>query len=513
MKKFKLFSIAALLALSFTLSAQPPCTNYALSFNGVNSYVQISDAPSLSPCPTCPYTVELWVLREDADGLQHIFGKRTGCNNPSDFYQMCFDPFLNWGNTTMGSAYTNIYLPLNSWHHLAGVFDGAQFRFYYDGNLAATGSGSIGDGTGAVLKFATSGTCPNSQYFGGKMDNVYFWNAARTEAEIQADMLGCIDGTEPGLAGAWNFDEGSGGIAHDLSPNNNHGTLINGPAWVTSTLPCCEQPPCPDADMDGFTDSDCGGTDCDDNDASVNPAATEVCNVVDDDCDGLVDEDGVCCDDPDGDGVCVEEDNCPNDANPGQEDNDSDGAGDACDDDDDNDGIADDCDSELFVDNYIFTGFGNLPASWICGNNNDKVFVCHVPPGNPGNANTICISPNAVQVHLDHGDYLGECTCTGQNLSLPGANGGFAELDEQEIEMFPNPASKKVTFHLHGFRDEVAEVTLFDYSGKAVWQTTLEEGQYELTLDLSGSDYVSGIYFVKVSSASNVLTKRLVVSR
>jgi hypothetical protein len=50
--------------------------------------------------------------------------------------------------------------------------------------------------------------------------------------------------------------------------------------------------PC-DADEDGFVAVDCGGDDCDDSDPAVNPAASEVCGGVDDDCDGLVDEDAV----------------------------------------------------------------------------------------------------------------------------------------------------------------------------------------------------------------------------
>jgi hypothetical protein len=46
-----------------------------------------------------------------------------------------------------------------------------------------------------------------------------------------------------------------------------------------------------------------------------------------------------------------------------------------------------------------------------CGHNGNKVLLCHVPPGNPENAQTICISPNAIPAHLSNhsGDYCGEC--------------------------------------------------------------------------------------------------------
>ena len=54
-----------------------------------------------------------------------------------------------------------------------------------------------------------------------------------------------------------------------------------------------------DADADGFTDITCCnradgvsacGTDCDDSRATINPEAVESCNEIDDDCDGLIDE-------------------------------------------------------------------------------------------------------------------------------------------------------------------------------------------------------------------------------
>ena len=39
-----------------------------------------------------------------------------------------------------------------------------------------------------------------------------------------------------------------------------------------------------------------------------------------------------------------------------------------------------------------------------------KVLICHIPPGNPENAHTICVGEPAVEPHLTlHGDSIGAC--------------------------------------------------------------------------------------------------------
>ncbi len=178
-----------------------------------------------------------------------------------------------------------------------------------------------------------------------------------------------------------------------------------------------------DTDNDGQIDADeCAATDWIIYTITLN---AEICNGIDDDCDGLIDEgftdtDGdnlADCVDPDddNDGVLDGDDNCPLVANPNQENNDGDALGDVCDPDDDNDGVLDGVDNCPFVPNSNQAdadndGLGDV-CDATCGKKNDKVLICH-------KGKEICVDANAVQSHLNHGDNLGPCTyepCKGDN--------------------------------------------------------------------------------------------------
>lgn len=70
------------------------------------------------------------------------------------------------------------------------------------------------------------------------------------------------------------------------------------------------------------------------------------------------------------------------------------------------------------------------------GNDDDsnrKVKICHYPPGNPTNAQTLSVSVSALLAHLAHGDVIGECPGSPED---PGSGG--ISCDAKQLFASPN---------------------------------------------------------------------------
>lgn len=84
-----------------------------------------------------------------------------------------------------------------------------------------------------------------------------------------------------------------------------------------------------------------------------------------------------------------------------------------------------------------------------------KVDICHIPPGNPGNAHTISVSSNAQDAHLAHGDTLGGCSAGQSPASYPSPSDSEIVVELYEARAPNNaqplgPALASVTIPVSG---------------------------------------------------------------
>ncbi len=68
---------------------------------------------------------------------------------------------------------------------------------------------------------------------------------------------------------------------------------------------------------------------------------------------------------------------------------------------------------------------GTCPAEQACmpveddgEDHDDRVTICHFPPGNPGNVHTLVVGESATGAHLRHGDELGPCEDLDMGLAI-----------------------------------------------------------------------------------------------
>jgi|GEM_PF-729684 len=292
----------------------------ALAFDGNNDHFYTGYSTSYQP-----FTKEARILPQSGNSTQYIF-----FSNDSKLYiQNGYLYYQDYCGYTIGSSTT---VPLNEWSHVAVTFSVYYVTLYINGNVVGGGNAYCPYGYGTYVGYS-------SNSFGGRIDDVSFWNYSKSQSQIQTDMVTSFSGTESGLMRLYTFENyavtpgGSNSSftsVDDLSASNYDAGLsnftLNGNTsnWVSQA----------DFDGDGFDqcvdcddnnasitifewyiDNDGDGYgdgapvvqcqepgpeyvlvdgDCDDSDSAINPSAIEICdNNIDDNCDGSVDNDGI----------------------------------------------------------------------------------------------------------------------------------------------------------------------------------------------------------------------------
>ncbi len=147
--------------------------------------------------------------------------------------------------TTNGRKYiqSNTQPLAGEWYHVAGVYNGSTISLYINGGLEAQAnhSGNIKSYETAFQTMIGQWAYSSEVYrrFAGSLDDVTIYNKALTNAEIieRMDDADIINNPDPGLVGAWKFDEEDGETIIDYSGYDYDGIIINDVTRIIGDAP------------------------------------------------------------------------------------------------------------------------------------------------------------------------------------------------------------------------------------------------------------------------------------
>lgn len=110
------------------------------------------------------------------------------------------------------------------WCHVALVTGQGGMEMYFNGELVASDlfTGSFANLKGVHNYLGRESYNDNSPTFRGQIDEVRVWNTARSVEQIRKGIDTTVRGTEPGLVGAWSFDDPQN-PGRDSTSNGHHG--------------------------------------------------------------------------------------------------------------------------------------------------------------------------------------------------------------------------------------------------------------------------------------------------
>lgn len=201
--KQKFYFLLLTIFYQLVASAQPATH---LNFDGSNDFVNLSTPISTALNGSTALTLEAWInpsalngwnnIITDYDGTYHKFLLRVRNNNNIQFW-------LN--GTVLNSAFT---VPLNTWTHIAAVYDGANMYVYANGVLIASQAATVSLPATSNQVNIGARIGSNTENFTGNIEDVRVWSNARTAEQISGSMNCELQGSESGLLAYYKFNQG-----------------------------------------------------------------------------------------------------------------------------------------------------------------------------------------------------------------------------------------------------------------------------------------------------------------
>jgi len=238
--------------------------NYSMSFDGQDDYIEITN--DFNSTNNYGVTFQFWAkslwnqipTSTGGNGSEEIiinFGDNVGFTGSYRYYILrsganlearCEGPGFS-SSGTVSVPVSDLNISDNEWINISVIYNiNGIIELYINGVIVATGNfTSLNNIIGLTDGLKVIGyNFGYGYHYTGKIDRLTYWNKPLTQQEIQQYMNCPPIGNEAGLVGFWNFEEGSGTTAYDLTSNGNDGT-INGAAYSTDvpTYNCCTPNP------------------------------------------------------------------------------------------------------------------------------------------------------------------------------------------------------------------------------------------------------------------------------
>lgn len=214
-------------------------TGDALNFDGTNDRVVINNSINTILDPLNTITAEAWVNATNTTFNGVIIGNYHNSTNTEMQFLLRrdFDTFTFWVNDGTGFKVVDSGLnsvTLNTWQHIAGVWDGSSLYIYVDGVLKGTTTGVTGSSFASTNNNVVIGGNSYPEPYAGSIDELRIWNRALNQCEIQNNMNGELQSGQTGLLAYYQFNQGIATADNstttsliDSSGNNYNGTLTN----------------------------------------------------------------------------------------------------------------------------------------------------------------------------------------------------------------------------------------------------------------------------------------------
>lgn len=231
--------------------------NYSINFPNSNSGVNLGNSSlfSIYDSPSLQKTIMFWAKNVDTANFRTNLLMKTTCNGSScnDLHVFLTDTTnygVVWGMGNLTASECNHGVePISTidtlWHFYAMTLEATTAssgvkKVYYDGVIIeqCNYNDNAPENNDTLYLGYYSGSLQNVDIHAvDYMDDVSFWDVVLTDAQI-LDYMECPPtGSEAGIVGYWNFEEGTGTTTADQTTNGNDGALFYGATFSQDVPP------------------------------------------------------------------------------------------------------------------------------------------------------------------------------------------------------------------------------------------------------------------------------------